>query len=499
MAILDLFKSRKREPSYKPSALQVRHHRNFVAAQNDRLLNGWLTQSSHINKYLQSGLVSLRARSRDQVRNNPYGRRFVSLNKSNIVGPDGVVVQAQTVRKLPSGQVITDAAANDAIEASWYDWIHYHADISGMMSFIEMQAQGIGCAATDGEFLFRKHYTGKYGFQLEAIDTERLDITRNQQERNGNFTRLGVEYNGQGRPVRYWFRKISHDGDYYSGEPEPIGARYIIHGYIHEWVGQARGIPWLAASLFSMKMLDGYDEAAITAARIGASKMGFYKNPDGQTLPGDDKDSDGNLIAEVEPGMFEQLPAGYDFQAFDPNYPHEQYPHFHKACERRISSGADISYNSLSNDLEGVNYSSIRAGVLEDRELFKQRQNWLIRTLIKPVYEEWISNAVLREQIKIGKAPLRRPVNEYFPAKYQARRWSWVDPQKDMNANQSAIELGITSRSAVIRDRGDDPETVWREIQKEKEIMAKLGIDTTTGNGNGQKISTNETDKISDD
>jgi len=41
-------------------------------------------------------------------------------------------------------------------------------------------------------------------------------------------------------------------------------------------------------------------------------------------------------------------------------------------------------------DLEGVNYSSIRAGVLEDREIFKGLQDWFIRSLVMPVFDEWV-------------------------------------------------------------------------------------------------------------
>lgn len=61
-------------------------------------------------------------------------------------------------------------------------------------------------------------------------------------------------------------------------------------------------------------------------------------------------------------------------------------------------------------------------------------------------------------------------------AHYQGRRWAWVDPQKDGNANKLAIDNRLKSRSQIMRESGDDPESVWREIQREEQIMEQLGI-----------------------
>jgi capsid protein len=83
---------------------------------------------------------------------------------------------------------------------------------------------------------------------------------------------------------------------------------------------------------------------------------------------------------------------------------------------------------------------------------------------------------VSKGAVKIGNNALSKPIIEYTPAHFQGRRWSWVDPQKDATAQQMAIASDIKSRSQIIRELGDDPETVWREIQREREFMKTLGI-----------------------
>lgn len=455
----------------------------FFSADVGRLLTGWDTISNTIDYYLADELRQMRARSRRMVRMNPYGKRFISMMKSNVVGPNGVTVQAHSVRRKSDGTFELDTAANEAIEAAQRDWAERHCDYLGRSTWVDLQNMAISCAGQDGEYLFRKHYGtagGKYGFQLEAIDPELLDTSINRSTKSGEI-RLGVEYNQVGRVVRYHFRKPSRNSymaGYESGEQYTIDARHIIHGYIQEWPDQSRGIPWMHASLEGAKHLEKYDEAAIVNARGSASTMAVIHGPGSDRYEGEEEGEGayaGATLEQYEAGTVKDI-GDRNITQLDPNYPHQMYADFVKARLRSIASGLGISYHSLSNDLEGVNYSSIRAGVLEDREIFKGLQNWFIRGLCRPVHEEWLANAMLMGAIQIGRRRLSRPVDEYLPAHYQGRRWTWVDPLKDGAANQMAIKERLKSRSQLMREQGDDPDTTWREIARDEQMMARLGI-----------------------
>ena len=386
--------------------------------------------------------------------------------KRNIVGPSGVVIQARS--KL-NGKL--DTAANQAIEDSFADWAENYADFAGMLSWVDIQKLWINCAATDGEFIFAAHSAGPYGFQLETIDAELLDVTRNQTEINGNVTRLGVEYSGR-RPVRYWFRSTDPYGNYSSGMQYSVAANRINVCYLHDWSDQSRGIPWGYSALTRFKHLDALDDAGLTAARAGASKMGFFKMEDDEDI---DETEGGKPIMEFDPGTFEKIGPDDEFIPFDPTYPHEQYEPFTKKHIRDAGAGFDISYASLSGDMSDVNYSSIRWGGQDERETFISLQNWFVRCAVKPIFEQFIRNAVLREKIKIGGVvPLRRPVTEYYAAHYQGRRWASVDQAKESKANRDDIELRIKSPQQIIRDRGDDPESVIDEIRQWQELTKDL-------------------------
>ena len=60
----------------------------------------------------------------------------------------------------------------------------------------------------------------------------------------------------------------------------------------------------MSASLKRLKMVGGYEEAELTAARVAACKMGFYVSPDGQGFTGNEVDSSGSLIEKASPGTF---------------------------------------------------------------------------------------------------------------------------------------------------------------------------------------------------
>lgn len=454
----------------------------FNSGNVDRLLAGWDTTSNTIDFYLQGELRELRARSRKMVRMNPYGKRFIGAIKSNVIGPAGVNVQARSLNR--TGQL--DSLANDAIEKAFKEWGKKHADRHGRKSWVDMQNLAIACAAQDGEFIFRKWYSGAHGFQIEVIDPELLDVEKNEATRSGEI-RMGVEYNKSGVRVRYHFKRKSHPvmGGYDNYEHFSIPARDIIHGFIDEWPDQSRGAPWMHASLERSKHLEKYEEAGIVKARSTAATMAVLRNSiaGDEEYEGEEQDGD-TTLDQYEAGTIKDI-GDKEVTQLDSDYPHQMYGDFVKTHLQGIASGLNISYPTLSSDLEGVNYSSIRAGVLEDREVFKGLQNWFIRLLVQPVYEEWLSIAwmrgVIRLQLNDGRRPaLSDPLDKYLPAHYQGRRWAWVDPQKDGAANQQSIDNLTKSRSQIIREQGDDPESVFREIQAEQEMLKSLGLTPVT-------------------
>lgn len=442
--------------------------RYFDGAQSDRLLFGWDSHPASIEQVLRADLRSLRARCREQVRNNDYAKRFQNLLLANVVGPHGIQVQAK----------VSDTV-NTALDAAWAAWGEDHCDVTGQLSFCDVQRLFISSMVHDGEFLCRFHRGEDYGahnVQVEVIDPERIALDHeNKRLANGNEIRLGVEFSGP-KPVAVWLYDIDEDGDYQLSNAKRLpfmsdGKVNAIHCFLPEYVGQIRGIPWLSTALYRMKLLQGYDEAAITAARIGASKAGFFYSETGEAYTGDEENTDGSLLTDVEPGSFEQLPDGLKFAPYDPTYPHGEYEPFMKRTLMGMAAGLNIGYNAVANDPENTSYSTLRQFELENRDAYRTWQQCLIRFVRRSRNDVWLPMAQLAEgfDARMGLASLK-------PATFTGRRWDWVDPEKDWKGHKLALDSNATTVSQIIRDRGQDPEEVFKERAAELERMRELGI-----------------------
>jgi len=224
--------------------------------------------------------------------------------------------------------------------------------------------------------------------------------------------------------------------------------------------------------------LGGYEEAELVASRIGSSKMGFFipgeEAQQSEANFADAKDSAGNLIQEVEPGIFDELPPGYDFKPFTPDHPSTAFKDFVKAIIRGFCAGMDVSYASLSGDLESVNYSSIRAGVLDERDVWRDLQGFMVEHFMQPVFEAWLEMALLTKQVNL---PFSK-YDKFNKVKWQTRGWDWVDPLKDIKAAKQALAAGLATSSDVLGEKGKDIEEVYPRLAEEEKLRKKHNIKT---------------------
>jgi len=253
-----------------------------------------------------------------------------------------------------------------------------------------------------------------------------------------------------------------------------VPASEIIHCFIQERAGQTRGVPMMANALSRLKMLDGFEEAVLVNARVAASKMGFFVSPEGDGFVGDDYDNAAPIM-DASPGTFTQLPQGMDFKSFDPSQPQDNFADFEKAILRGIASGLGVSYVSLANNLEGVSYSSIRQGTIEDRDHFKMMQQFMIDAFIDPVYRAWLEMV-----ITVGRVNLPMTKYDLFADNviYRPRGFAWVDPQKEIQASVIALQNGIVTLQDVHAQYGKDTEDVFEQINREAELADRYGVDT---------------------
>ena len=429
--------------------------RFFKAAAINDLLADWLRQEKSINDDLKNGVLErLWARARNLYQNNPYFARYVQLVAQNVLGPNGFQLRVKLdTRGTGDPQNIADY--KQRVQRGFLEWID-RADVD-LHTWYEVQRLCLNLLTIYGEG-FIVFGENKTTFQvLSPIFCPPVNLERTIERRKYTFV-LGVGMSADGRKM-YRFVDARQVEVF-------VPAERVVHFFVKDFPEQVRGYPKAASVMIALHHLSGYEEAELVAARIASAKMGFYivQNP-GEVIA-DSQYGDGTLVDEVSPGQFVQLPPGVDVKTFDAQHPKTTFAEFQKAILRSVASGLGISYVSLANDLESVNYSSARVGMLEEREFYKTMQKIFVEKVLNPIFWTWYDRGV---QLGTFDRQNVEPV-------WTGRRWDWVDPLKDAQALRSMLDLGLTTFSDVLAQQGKDIDEHIEDLKAEKEKMKQAGI-----------------------
>lgn len=454
--------------------------RRWSAASVDRFSSNWLATEASINQELRSDLSRLRARGRELLQNNDYAVKFAGMVRDNIVGPGGIRLQVR-VEDSPGKP---DRIANAAIESAWLDWSQ-QCDVTGRQTLRDLCETLVGGLPSDGEFLVhivRGVAAGnRYGIALQVIDVDRIDTTYTTHNHNGNAVVMGVELDSHRRPVAlHLFTAHPQDGAASSRERMRVPMTDLLHGYKVERADQVRGIPWMAPGMLSLHHLGNFKLSALLAAEHGANHYGFFTTPDGQAPLGDVDDT-GQPIMTSQPGTYDTLPAGVSFTPHESKYPNEVFGPFVKTTLQRIASGWRVAYHSLANDLEGVSYSSIRSGALEERDRWAADQEWFIAAFMEPLYKMWLQMALAQGAITMpnGSALPAAKLAKFAKHEWQPRRWEWVDPKGDMEAKILAVKAGLMAPQDLANAMGYDFDDTLSAIATAQNTAKQLGVQLT--------------------
>lgn len=451
---------------------------NFNATKSDRTVEDWLVGRQTADATLKWSLGTMRDRSRDLDNNNDYAHNFFRKLKNNVVGHTGFKLQVKG--KLSDGSL--DKSGNTLVEEAFNRWsLPENASVCGTMSLREQCELIVESTAKDGDNIIRIHRNFKdnpFRFALQILEADHLDEKLNRDLPNGNKIRLGIEKNPLGRPIAYYLFK-NHPGDVGSALDNKyvrVLAEDIIHPFLKLRASQSRGIPWMHTAIIRLRQLGAFEEAAVINARIGASQMGLLLMKDGEEFEGDEETPEGDKIINVEPGLLRSVSGVEDFKEFNSQYPNGEFATFNKAMLRGAASGVGCSYNSLANDLEGVSFSSIRTGSLEERDSWKVIQSWFAEKVLNRIYSEWFVMAVMSGQLKISFSDIDR----FALPKWQPRRWEWVDPLKDIQARKEELAIKTTSPQRICAEKGVDFEEIVGEWEEANELLASAGLTIET-------------------
>jgi lambda family phage portal protein len=325
-----------------------------------------------------------------------------------------------------------------------------------------------------------KEVTGE-GVMLHQPDGKWLTVSHDRLPRDYHVD-LGPEHVIRENIEFRDGREIAAHFQLNDGEPlTRIESEDYIRCYRQEMPGQVRGIPSGASVLTATDTLADAEHALLEGIKVSAMFAGIATNANDMSaaLPFDGEQRGGVLESGLEPGTLKILPFGWDVKFATPQQA-QQSAEFLRHQLHRISAGLGVPTHLLSNDLNGANYSSLRAGMTEFNARIEAEQfAVIVPKLLRPLWDAF----ALRQYLagKVDDLEAAKQCEFIAPAR------PWVDPEKDAKATEAMLRMGLTSRRRAIAELGWNVEDIDSEIARDQ-FRAQ---EPTTGLSTEKKEATN--------
>jgi len=429
----------------------------YEAASAGRRTSHWRLSGRDANAEIGPAAMRVREVARDLCRNNAFAARAKMAIANNVVGA-GIVPRIE-VRNRRAADLIRTHMETTAIDAD------------GRHNIYGLQSLAIQTIIEAGSVIIRRRVRDASDgfplrFQLQVLEPDYLDTTKDGPITNGNYAVQGVEFDAIGRRVAYHLF-ADHPGAVKSRASQlstRISADTVLHVYRVDRPGQVHGISWFAPVVVRMRDFADFTDAQLMRQKIAACFAAFIRTSDEyagtvQQVPSQYR------VETLEPGMIERLGDGEEISFAQPPQVGD-FGEYSRATLREIAAGLGVTYEALTGDLSGVNFSSGRMGWIEfHRNVEAWRWNMLIPQMLEPI-AKWAGEAAglaagTSVPVRISWTPPRREM---------------IDPTKEIAAARDSIRAGLTSRSEEIRRLGYDAEEVDAEIAADNARIDRLGI-----------------------
>lgn len=430
----------------------------------------WSTSETSANEAISFGLKTMRSRSRDLVRNTPIATGAINSVVLNVVG-DGLVLQSVIDREVLGLDPEQAREWQMAAQREFALWAR-RPDFTNRLNWDEMQALALRSVLESGDLFVarrrREESATPYGLRLQLIEAERVS---NPDGRANTDTMVdGVMLDGDGIPTGYSICNV-YPGDWsytkqrqwkiYDIGRTVTGTPLILHLYDQRRVDQARGVPYLAPVVATLKQLSDYTEAEIRAAVISAMFTVFVTKPavDNGSEPPIIGSNDANAGVDPENeialgnGAIVDLAQGEGVEFADPKRPNVAAQVFIEAMCKQVGIALDLPFEVLMKSFT-ASYSAARASLEMAWQFFRQRRSWLAWKFCQPVYEWVITEAIVAGRLQAPgffADPLIREAwlgSEWIgPSRIQ------LDPQKEAAADLMDLGMGTKTREQIIQER----------------------------------------------
>lgn len=440
------------------SLFSGRVQNRYDAARPDRSVGDWWTTGSDANAEIGPQLRRIRSRARDLGRNNPYVSRAYDVLTAKIVG-------AGMRPRLAQG--VPDQIRQRTLDA-WRQFAD-EADADGLADLYGLQALAVRIMIESGESLVRFVPAPEEGLRiplrLRILEPEWVDMDKHQPLEDGGRIIYGVEFGGGAtRPRAYWLHSQHPGADLFTTRPSMtdsvrVPAALVAPMFRRTRSDQVHGVPWAAPIVMQSRHLDDVNDALLKRAKVQACFAAFVERIDDVEMPLGDPASDplGRRREQIAPGIIEYLRPGEKISFGSP--PSSQQDHeWMRMMLHSISAGLGCTYAQMTGDLRDANYSSMRAGYIDQWSVLDQWQQLVVEPMhCRPIWRQFD-----------GYAATQQRRSRLLDVQWDFPERPMVDPVKDGQAQDEALRSGRRTFSEVIAGRGRDPAQHKDELRREQ-------------------------------
>jgi len=456
------------------------------ASKTKRGLKSWLPQSLSANVENSAELPTLTSRSRDLYRNDTLARSAITTSVTNVIGSGLRLKPTIDAEFLGMNDEEADAWERIA-EREFKLWCKKeNCDAEAKLTFYGLQELAFLSVLQSGDVFatlpFIERPNSPYQLKVQMIEADR--VCNKGFVPDSDALSGGIETDSNGTPVNYHILK-SHPSGFnpvYDWRIVPARGRQsgrvnVIHLFKVERVGQNRGVPFLAPVIEDLNLLKRYGQAELMAALVSGLFTVFIETESGQqleTFVQDETQAEGEI--NLGSGAIVDLAAGEKVNPVNPMRPNPAFDAFVIAVTRRVGAALEIPYELLVKNFM-ASYSASRAALLEAWKFFKTRRLWLADNFCQPVYEGWMTEAILSERISAPGFFDDPAIREaYLQCQWVGPAQGQIDPVKETQAAVLKINNGLSTRALETAAIGGDWEANHRQLVKETRMRQEGGL-----------------------
>ena len=439
------------------------------ASYGRKSLIGWQTSGRSADEDIVDNIETLRERSRDLYMGVPLATGAIKTIRTNVVG-SGLALSAQIDAEY-LGLSEEEAQAWEAnVEREWRLWAEsVECDAERRQNFYQLQALILLSALLSGDVFITLPYIKRqgsaYDLRVGLIEADRVCNPTLTPAGDRNIVG-GIEVGEYGETVAVWVAKhhpnvAPRTVSDYNQEWKRVqafgsrtGRRNILHVMADvERPAQRRGVPLLAPVIEALKQLGRYTDAELMAAVVSSMFTVFVRSerqmtagPLGQGLPPGAQVDPDPAAYEMGNGAIVTLDPGESVDFADPKRPNSAFDKFVESICRSVGAALELPYELLVKHFT-ASYSAARASLLEAWKMFRMRREWLISGVCQPVYEEWLTEAVLKGRIEAPGFFADPAIKAaWCGAEWFGDSQGQLDPLKEANAAKVRVEEGFSTR-----------------------------------------------------